>query len=109
MAISQPFDDASLELMVCKPLLLLEPATCTSQRGKDNMVVEKVYLCHRTPDLCALDVGNVACPGQVQPVGLVQLGPNEEVEISDSVILSHQGSSQSKLGVCLDNANDLHR
>mmetsp|Transcript_9423 Transcript_9423/g.38567 ORF Transcript_9423/g.38567 Transcript_9423/m.38567 type:complete len:261 (-) Transcript_9423:1404-2186(-) len=48
---------------------------------------------HFAPDLCTADGGNVACLGEVEPVGLVEAGADEVVELLDLVILSHQSRS----------------
>lgn len=65
------------------------------------------YLGHGAPDFSALHIGDVAGPGQVQPVGLVQLGTNEEVEVGNALILTHQSGSQAQLAVSLHNADHL--
>lgn len=44
---------------------------------------------HVAPHFCTRHVGNVACPCEVEPVSLIELGPNEEVQVSDAVILPH--------------------
>ena len=49
----------------------------------------------------------MAVSRQIQPVGLVQLGANEEVEVGDELILTHQRGCQAKLAVGLDYADDL--
>ena len=65
-------------------------------------------LSHGAPDFSTLHVSNVASTGEIQPVGFIQLGPNQEVEISNALILSHQCSCQAQLAVRLHNANYLH-
>ena len=69
-------------------------------------VLPRKLLGQRAPDLGALHVGDVARPGQVQPVGLVELGPDEEVEVSDERVLPHERRGQAQLGVRLDDADD---
>lgn len=64
---------------------------------------------HGAPDLHTLHIGNVAGTRQVQPVGFVQLGADEEVEVGDQLILADQGGREPQLAVCLDNADDLRR
>jgi len=62
---------------------------------------------HGAPDLHALHVGDVARAREVQPVGLVQLGPDQEVQIADALVLAHQRRRQAQLAVRLDDANHL--
>lgn len=69
--------------------------------------VEGAYLGHGAPHLSALHIGDVACPGQVKPVGLVQLGADQEVEVGDALVLTHQRGRQAQLAVSLHNANYL--
>lgn len=52
--------------------------------------------------LSTLHFRDVAVVLQLHPVGLVQLGPNQEVEIDDLIILSYQGGGQTQLTVGLD-------
>ena len=63
---------------------------------------------HGAPDLDALHVGNVPCAGEVEPVGFVQLGADEEVEVGDERVLAHQGGRQAQLAVRLGDADHLH-
>ena len=66
-----------------------------------------MYLGHRAPHLSALHIGDVTRPGQVKPVGLIQLGANQEVEIGNALVLSYQSGSQAQLAVGLHNTNHL--
>jgi len=45
---------------------------------------------HGTPHLCALHRCDVAIPLKVHPVGFIQLRPNQEIQVGDPFILSHQ-------------------
>ena len=56
---------------------------------------------HPAPDLGALNASQEAHRLQLEPVGLVQLGPNEEVEIGDLVVLAHERRSETELAVRL--------
>lgn len=57
---------------------------------------------HGAPDLRALHVGQVARLHQVQPVGLVQLGADQKVEVADALVLAHQRG-------CKENAKSMVR
>lgn len=74
---------------------------------RDKRVAPRAYLCHFAPDLSTLDIGNVPCIGQVQPIRLVQLGANQEVEVTDALVFPHQCGCQAKLAVGFGNPNDL--
>lgn len=65
------------------------------------------HLGHGTPDLSTLDVGDVAGTCEVKPVGLVELGANEEVQITDTLVLAHQRRRQAQLAVRLHYADHL--
>ena len=65
------------------------------------------HLGHGAPDLCALHVGNVPRARQVEPVGLVQLGADQKVEVRDALVLAHQRRRQAQLAVRLHDADDL--
>lgn len=43
-----------------------------------------------TPNFCALDIGNVAFFLKIHPIRFVEFGTNEEVEISDLLVLPDQ-------------------
>lgn len=66
-----------------------------------------MYLGHGAPHLSALHIGDMTSPGQVQPVGLIQLGTNQEVEVSNALILTHQSGSQAQFAVGLHYTNHL--
>ena len=51
--------------------------------------------------LCTLDLCDEASLLQLKPVGLVEFGPDEEVKVSDLVILSDQGGCETELTVGL--------
>ena len=51
--------------------------------------------------LCTLHSSNVAIVLQFHPVCLVELGSNEEVQISDFVILSYKSGRQSQFTMCI--------
>jgi len=73
----------------------------------NGLISTETRLGHGAPDFGTLDVGNVAGPGEVQPIGLIQLGANEEVEVGNALVLTHQGGCQAQLAVSLHNANHL--
>ena len=50
---------------------------------------------HLAPDLGALDSSQIAIIPQFHPIRLVQLGPNEKIEIGNLVILTDQSSSKT--------------
>mmetsp|Transcript_1578 Transcript_1578/g.5046 ORF Transcript_1578/g.5046 Transcript_1578/m.5046 type:complete len:467 (-) Transcript_1578:481-1881(-) len=54
---------------------------------------------HGAPHVLALDRGDGALLLEVEPVGLVQLGADEEVEVVDLVVLAHEGRREPELGV----------
>lgn len=54
---------------------------------------------HFAPYLDALHASQEALLLQVKPVGLVELGADEEVDVRDLVILSDQGRGQPQLAV----------
>lgn len=64
-------------------------------------------LSHATPNFSTLYIGNVACTGKVQPVGFIQLGPNQEIEVCNTLIFAHKSCCQPKLAVGLHNTNHL--
>lgn len=66
-----------------------------------------VHLGHGAPDFGALHIGDVPCPGQVQPIGLIEFGADEEVEVGDALVLSDQRRSQAQLAVRLHYADHL--
>ncbi len=76
-------------------------------KAAHGLMRSETCLGHGAPDFGTLDIGNVAGPGEVQPVGLVQLGADEEVEVGNALVLTHQGGCQAQLAVRLHNANDL--
>lgn len=45
---------------------------------------------HVAPHLRALHTGNVAVLSEVHPVGFVQFGSDQEVEVVDLVVLAHE-------------------
>ena len=51
--------------------------------------------------LCTLHLGNEPTLLEFQPVGFIQLRPDEEVEVSDFVVFSHECGSEPKLTVRL--------
>jgi hypothetical protein len=51
--------------------------------------------------LCALHFGDEARLLQLHPIGLVQLGTDEEVEVGDLVILAHERRRQSEFAMRL--------
>jgi len=55
-----------------------------------------------TAHLCTLDLGNETLVLQLQPVGLIQLRADEEVEVADLVVLSDERGRQAELRVRLD-------
>jgi hypothetical protein len=63
---------------------------------------------HRAPDLGALDIGDVALGGEVHPIGLIELWPDEVVEVGDPVVLADEGSCRSgeQIGVSHKFAGD---
>ena len=52
-------------------------------------------------DLSTLDFGDESIVLELHPVGLVEFGSNEEVEVLDLVVFSHKSGRQPQLGVCL--------
>lgn len=72
-------------------------------------VLPIVLLGHRAPHLCALHVGNVPRPCQVEPVGLVQLGAYQKVEVGDAFVFPDEGGREPQLAVGLDDADHLCR
>ncbi len=92
------------------------PATSTvgSERERSQWIsagqTPGIYLGHRAPDLRALYIGNVSGAREVQPVGLIQLGPDQEVEVRNALVLPDQRGRQPQLAVRLHNADHLqHR
>lgn len=87
--------------------------SCTQPRagggGGEHLaqVLSVEVLVHLAPDLAAADVSDVAGAGEVEPVGLVELGADEEVEVVDAVVLPHQRRRQPELAVRLDDADHL--
>ena len=52
-------------------------------------------------DLGTLDFGDESIVLELHPVGLVEFGSNEEVEVLDLVVFSHKSGRQPQLGVSL--------
>ena len=52
---------------------------------------------HGAPDLGTLHLGDEAALLQVEPVGFVELGPDEEVEVVDLLVLAHQRRGEAEL------------
>lgn len=46
-------------------------------------------------------------PCEIQPVGLIQLGPNQEVEVTNQGVLTYQGGCEPQLAVGSDDTDDL--
>lgn len=80
-----------------------------------------LYSTMKNHHLCTLYFGNITCILQLHPVGLIQLGTNQEIQILtavviipsttsakhsidhlDSAIFSHQCGSEPQLTVCLN-------
>ena len=64
-------------------------------------------LCHGAPDLHALNIGNVAITNKVEPISLVELGPNKEVQVLNELVLANQCSSKSQLAMRVGDGDDL--
>ena len=54
------------------------------------------------PHLSTLDLGDVSVVLQLHPVGLKQLGSDQEVQVHDLVVLSDQRGGETQLTVALD-------
>lgn len=67
------------------------------------------HLGHGAPDFGALHVGDVAGAREIQPIGLVQLGADQEVEVRNALVLSHQRCCQAQLAVRFHYANHLRQ
>ena len=58
-------------------------------------------------EVARLHVGDVAGPLEVEPVGLVQLGPDEEVQVVNALVFPDEGGRQAQLAVRLGDADHL--
>mmetsp|Transcript_18365 Transcript_18365/g.54815 ORF Transcript_18365/g.54815 Transcript_18365/m.54815 type:complete len:254 (-) Transcript_18365:357-1118(-) len=70
-------------------------------------VLAEELLSHGAPHLGALHICDVARAREVEPVGLVELGADEEVEVADALVLTHQRRGQAELAVAVCDADDL--
>mmetsp|Transcript_46971 Transcript_46971/g.106365 ORF Transcript_46971/g.106365 Transcript_46971/m.106365 type:complete len:220 (+) Transcript_46971:737-1396(+) len=71
-----------------------------------RLVFAKEELAHRgsrhaAPHLAARHRGEEALVGEVSPVGLVQLGPNEVAQVLDLLVLSNERRRQPELALAL--------
>ena len=76
---------------------------CDNKRNmrQSHIRIKPTRLVYST-DLSTLDLGNEALVLQLQPVSLVQLRPNQEVQVTDLVVFTNQRRCEAKLCVCLD-------
>ena len=84
-----------------------QTVTSSAAARPHGLIRSGTCLGHGAPDFSTLDIGNVAGSGEVQPVGLIQLGADEEVEVGNALILTDEGGCQAQLAVSIHNANDL--
>ena len=76
---------------------------CDNKRNmrQSHIRIKPTRLVYST-DLSTLDLGNEALVLQLQPVSLVQLRPNQEVQVTDLVVFTNQRCCEAELCVCLD-------
>ena len=76
---------------------------CDNKRNmwQSHIRIKPTRLVYST-DLSTLDLGNEALVLQLQPVSLVQLRPNQEVQVTDLVVFTNQRRCEAELCVCLD-------
>lgn len=62
-------------------------------------VVRHEVLRHGAPHLSAVHTGDVAISCQVLPVGFVDFGANQKIQVADALVLSYKSGRQSQLAV----------
>jgi hypothetical protein len=74
--------------------------------GLDGQIFAVKFGSHGTPDFGTLNTSQKALVLQLHPVGFVQFGANEEVQVLNFVIFAHESGGQAEFAVSIDDGQD---